>query len=88
MLTSLSDLQDYIETRLAAGCDVQYLRQLFEFMVYVISKLEAPARRPQTQQVPVTIPHAVSLVSVYVSLGCGRGGPSREELISRQHAWL
>ena len=44
-------VQDYIDQRLAAGCDIAYLRQLFDYLIYVISRLEAPARRPETQQV-------------------------------------
>ena len=43
--------QAYIRERLQAGYDPQYLRQLFDFLIYTISSLEAPARSASTKQV-------------------------------------
>ena len=40
-----------MRARLEAGFDVGYLRQLFDYLVFVIGSLEAPARRQATQQV-------------------------------------
>ncbi|KAK9810347.1 hypothetical protein WJX72_009152 [[Myrmecia] bisecta] len=50
-----ADLRDkldmeYISMRLAAGFDPQYLRQLFDYLVFVIMGLEAPARSRSTKQ--------------------------------------
>lgn len=36
--------------RLQAGYDPQYLHQLFDFLVYTIGSLEAPARSKSTKQ--------------------------------------
>lgn len=44
-------VQDYIRTRLQAGYDSGYLQQLFDFIVYIISSLEAPARSESTKKV-------------------------------------
>lgn len=44
-------VQDYIRTRLQAGYDPEYLHQLFDFIVYIISSLEAPARSASTKKV-------------------------------------
>ncbi|BDA47598.1 probable T-complex protein 11-like protein 2 at N-terminal half [Coccomyxa sp. Obi] len=41
---------DYIRTRLQAGYDPEYLQQLFDFIVYIISSLEAPARSESTKK--------------------------------------
>lgn len=42
--------QEYIKSRLEAGFDSSYLRQLLDYTVYVIGCLEAPARQTSTQQ--------------------------------------
>lgn len=44
-------VQDFIRTRLNAGYDPEYLQQLFDFLVYIISSLEAPARSDSTKKV-------------------------------------
>ena len=43
-----------------AGYDAEYLRRIFDFIVYTISCMEAPARRESTQKV---CPHNIFLNS-------------------------
>lgn len=40
-----------MRTRLEVGFDPSYLRQLLDYLVYIIGSLEAPARRESTKQV-------------------------------------
>ena len=49
-------MQGYIRDRMQAGYDAEYLRQIFDFIVYTISCMEAPARRESTQKVCPTHP--------------------------------
>ena len=44
-------VQGFIRDRMQAGYDPEYLRQIFDFIVYTISCMEAPARRESTQKV-------------------------------------
>lgn len=46
----LCTLQGYIRDRMQAGYDPEYLHQVFDFIVYSISCMEAPARRESTQK--------------------------------------
>ncbi len=48
-------VQGYVRSRLAAGYDPKYLQQLFDFIVYIISSLEAPARSESTKKVSFAI---------------------------------
>lgn len=50
-LSSCTVVQGYIRSRLAAGYDPEFLQQLFNFIVYIISSLEAPARSESTKKV-------------------------------------
>lgn len=43
--------QGYIRDRMQAGYDAEYLRQIFDFIVYIVSCMEAPARIESTQKV-------------------------------------
>ena len=49
-ITASCVLQDFIRERMQAGYDPGYLRQIFDFIVYTISCMEAPARRESTQK--------------------------------------
>jgi hypothetical protein len=49
-LMLLCTLQGYIRDRMQAGYDPEYLHQVFDFIVYSISCMEAPARRESTQK--------------------------------------
>ena len=49
-------LQEYIRDRMQAGYDAEYLRQIFDFIVYTVSCMEAPARRESTQKVRPSYP--------------------------------
>ena len=44
-------VQGFIRERMQAGHDPEYLRQIFDFIVYAIGCVEAPARRASTQKV-------------------------------------
>ena len=64
-------VQGYIRERMQAGYDAEYLRQIFDFIVYIISCMEAPARRESTQKVwpSQKYPHPTSLEGLIFS-GC------------------
>ncbi|KAK9805063.1 hypothetical protein WJX73_010256 [Symbiochloris irregularis] len=52
----LADMMDkldegYVRARLEAGFDLGYLRQLLDYLVYVISSLQAPVRREASQRI-------------------------------------
>ena len=49
-------MQGYLRDRMQAGYDAEYLRQIFDFIVYTISCMEAPARRESTQKVRPSYP--------------------------------
>lgn len=51
LLTFFMAVQGFIRDRMQAGYDAVYLRQIFDFIVYSISCMEAPARRESTQKV-------------------------------------
>ncbi len=42
-------VQEYVSLRLSQGYDPAYLSQLFDFLVHLISQLQAPARQAGTQ---------------------------------------
>ena len=50
-ITAACAVQGFIRERMQAGYDPEYLRQIFDFIVYTISCMEAPARRESTQKV-------------------------------------
>ena len=50
-ITAACPVQGFISERMQAGYDPEYLRQIFDFIVYTISCMEAPARRESTQKV-------------------------------------
>lgn len=49
-ITAACAVQGFIRERMQAGYDPEYLRQIFDFIVYTISCMEAPARRESTQK--------------------------------------
>lgn len=49
-ITTACAVQGFIRERMQAGYDPEYLRQIFDFIVYTISCMEAPARRESTQK--------------------------------------
>ena len=77
-ITTACAAQGFIRERMQAGYDPEYLRQIFDFIVYTISCMEAPARRESTQKAclsPLGTLHPGLLQVIRLRNVSGHGAP-------------